>query len=114
MEDPRLTVKKLMAMALDERGKAENERASMAFQALRIIEKHNLLGVHGPERARARHPVETVVSVVETVTNPDFVEQTADRVDRVVNGVERIMGSVGRVAKKTRRVDETRRRRTYR
>lgn len=83
MSSPRETVKKLMATALDDRGN-EKERFNAAFQALKLIDKHDLLASPFDSLANIdNEQVKAVGSIFETLSNPDLIKN----VKKVASGI---------------------------
>jgi hypothetical protein len=86
-------VKDMIRKALDERT-PEPERIVTAFKALAFIVKYDLLD-DGPTMAGAAGKAAVII---DTVTNPDFVENIVARAEKVASGFERIVGSAKKVA----------------
>ena len=83
MSSPRDTVKKLMATALDTRGN-QQERFNAAFQALKLIEKHDLLASPFDGLASIdNEQIKAVGSIFETLSNPELIKN----VKKVASGI---------------------------
>ena len=68
-EDPRQTALDLIELALGD-GTTEEEGRSAAVKAVKFIDKHDLLTPDSRNEA-----VRAVGSVVDTITDPDFVDR---------------------------------------
>ena len=89
MSNPRQKVKDLMTLALDERT-PDKERVTSAFQALKMIDKYDLLSspLDGIMDNVNNETVQAAGSIFQKLTDPDFVS-SVKKVGRAISSRRR-------------------------
>jgi hypothetical protein len=89
MSDVRQKAKDLLRLALNE-GTTDGERSAAITQLLRLMDKYDLLSAGGKK-------IDVEASLIDRITNPDFVDGIASRVERIASGIERGLAALKRV-----------------
>lgn len=89
MKTPRQKAADLIELVMDEEG-SENERVSAAMKAVAIIHKHDLLASPLDDLLGSENEtVKAASTILDTLTNPDFIGAAKKIAGRVGNGGRR-------------------------